>query len=362
MNDAQNEILLQHSEPCGMDAVDDAPLPKAVIGEERVGEAAPTNAETTVEGTINAAEEMSCPYPMTDEEVRSNEHRQMSASGKIKKKNFSLKKQLSKVDSKMRDLLVSASRRGSAASGGASASAADRVAVTSSAGGSPQLPVSPQEEQPPTSFPFPGDESSTESHQYPTDEDPSMRALFVADDETAVTTATAPSQPSQDPPLPPPTRPPRRLKKAQSVQQPVTSSKPTVCTSSRVDHSSWKRTWNSNDESISNSSTTAILPHVLDLRLDATDEPGHTGFIDSFVRKFRKRSSCCCRIICWEPGTFVLPLLLTLTHSQHLALSLYPQATVTVRYLTFQILWYFYPGFGFIVLCTHTPSSPQASG
>lgn len=293
-------------EPCGADTVDDAPLSTAGIGEESVGTSVLT-AEASVEGAIIAAEEMSCPHPM-DEEVRSNEHRQMSASGKIKKKNFSLKKQLSKVDSKMRDLLVSASRRGSAASGGASTSAVDRVAAASSAGSSPQLPVSPQEEQPPTSFPFPGDESSTESHQYPVDEDP-MRALVVEDDETAVSTATAPPPPSPSP-VPPP-RPPRRLKKAQSVQQPSTSSKPAVCASGRVDHSSWKRTWNSNDESCSNSSATAILPHVLDLRLDASDEPGHTGFIDSFVRKFRKRSSCCCQTICREPGTSVLPLLLT---------------------------------------------------
>ena len=275
----------------GVDAVDDAPPQSTTnfppLGDEGV-------AGVTGDAAAVAVEESPCSTTTTP--VEEVEARQMSASGKAKKKNFSLKKQLSKVDSKMRDLLVSASRRGSAVGGGVGAT------VTSSS-----TTISPQDEQPPTSFPFPaGDESSCESH-HPADEEP----IIIDDDNAAVVATTQPQSESSPPPPVPPTRPPRRLKKAHSVQQPstTTSSKP-VCSSNRPDHSSWKRTWNSNDETSSNSSATAILPYVLDLRMDTTDEPGHSsGFIDNFVRKFRKRSSSLCRTICGEPGTKSRPVL-----------------------------------------------------
>lgn len=182
-----------------------------------------------------------------------------------KKKNFNLKKQLSKADTKLRDLFAPVSRRGSGASTGGGA------------GGtvSPHLPdskaVSPQEEESAFHFPEPSNPVcvAPEGPVIPAESvDLTIRtnrqeevALFDSDGV--------------------PIRPPRRLKKslsaaAQQQHKAITSR-----------DSGWKRTWYSSDES---GTVPAAVPatQVLDLRFDPTDESCYTGFFDNIVRKFSK--------------------------------------------------------------------------
>lgn len=83
-----------------------------------------------------------------------------------------------------------------------------------------------------------------------------------------------------------PVRPPRRLKKCVSAgaatagasgasgPQPASRAHPPKL------KSSWKRKWQSNDE-------TNSAPQVLDLRPDESD--AHSGFLDNIVRKLRKK-------------------------------------------------------------------------
>lgn len=193
-----------------------------------------------------------------------------------KKKNFNLKKQLSKADTKLRDLFAPASRRGSGASTGGGTSGGGTV--------SPHLPdskpVSPQEDQPAFHFPEP---AGSPVHliapvSLATGAEPAVRDQQTLEsiDTNRTATKEIPLFDTDGVPI----RPPRRLKKSLSAaaQQQHKA----------ISHrdSSWKRTWYSSDES-------ATLPatHVLDLRFDPTDESCYTGFFDNIVRKFSKNSS-----------------------------------------------------------------------
>lgn len=193
-----------------------------------------------------------------------------------KKKNFNLKKQLSKADTKLRDLFAPVSRRGSGASAGTGGGVSG-----SGAGGlvSPHLPdskpVSPQEEHPAFHFPEPVNCNAAL---------PPLPPLLATDPVDSVAQKT-----NQEISLfdadGNPIRPPRRLKKslsaAAATQQKSVSNR----------DSGWKRTWYSSDSD--SAAATAALPpqtpmQVMDLRFDPTDECCHTGFLDSLVRKFSK--------------------------------------------------------------------------
>ena len=193
-----------------------------------------------------------------------------------KKKNFNLKKQLSKADTKLRDLFAPVSRRGSGASSGTGGG----VSVSGTGGlVSPHLPdskpVSPQEEEPAFHFPEPVNCNAAL---------PPLPPLLATDPVDSVAPRT-----NQEIPLlfdsdGNPIRPPRRLKKslsaAAATQQKAVSNR----------DSGWKRTWYSSDsDSATVAATTSQTPmQVLDLRFDPTDECCHTGFLDSLVRKFSK--------------------------------------------------------------------------
>lgn len=221
--------------------------------------------ETEVDRAVEASADDEHNQPeaaLTTEEEGKTENG--GGGGRVrKKKNFNLKKQLSKADTKLRDLFAPVSRRGSGASTGAG--------TASAAGGltSPHLadskPVSPQEEQQ-AAFHFPE----------PADGNAAVPAEPL--DSTAAAKA------SQDialfDPDGIPIRPPRRLKKSLSAA--ATHQK----TGGHRD-CGWKRTWYSSD-----SDSTALAPpvqiHVLDLRFDAADDSCHAGFLDNLVRKFSK--------------------------------------------------------------------------
>ncbi|XP_045025872.1 LOW QUALITY PROTEIN: syntaxin-binding protein 5 [Daphnia magna] len=223
--------------------------------------------ETEVDRAVEASADDEHNQPeaaLTTEEEGKTENGGGGGGGRVrKKKNFNLKKQLSKADTKLRDLFAPVSRRGSGASTGAG--------TASAAGGltSPHLadskPVSPQEEQQ-AAFHFPE----------PADGNAAVPAEPL--DSTAAAKA------SQDialfDPDGIPIRPPRRLKKSLSAA--ATHQK----TGGHRD-CGWKRTWYSSD-----SDSTALAPpaqiHVLDLRFDAADDSCHAGFLDNLVRKFNK--------------------------------------------------------------------------
>lgn len=186
-----------------------------------------------------------------------------------KKNNFNLKKQLSKADTKLRDLFAPVSRRGSGASTGAAAGSATGGLV------SPHLsdskPVTPQEEHPAFHFPEPVNCNA---------------AVPLLPTVPAEPVDTAAAKTNQEIPLFDPDgipiRPPRRLKKSLSA----TATHPKSASNRDC---GWKRTWYSSD---SDSTAVATLPpaqiQVLDLRFDPADDSSHTGFLDNLVRKFSK--------------------------------------------------------------------------
>lgn len=191
------------------------------------------------------------------------------------KKNFSLKKQLSKADTKLRDLFGPISRRGSG-TGGSSAGSAG-LSGTVSPHLSDSKPVSPQEEQTAFHFPDPPDAVSS-----------APLTVVLSGSDPVVVTACAESLDTNQAQKESsvlfdadgiPIRPPRRLKKSLSA---AAHPAHRAATSNR--DSGWKRTWYSSDESASILTAT----HILDLRFDPADEPCHTGFLDSLVRKFSK--------------------------------------------------------------------------
>lgn len=190
-----------------------------------------------------------------------------------KKKNFNLKKQLSKADTKLRDLFAPVSRRGSGASGGTGGGAGGLV--------SPHLPdskpVSPQEEHPAFRFPEPVNCYAAL---------PPLPPLPATDPlDSVVPPRTHPEIPLFDADGNP-VRPPRRLKKSLSA---AAATQP-KSVSGR--DSGWKRTWYSSDSDSTVATAALAAPptpmQVLDLRFDPTDECCHTGFLDSLVRKFSK--------------------------------------------------------------------------
>ena len=178
------------------------------------------------------------------------------------------KRQLSKADSKLRDLFVSGGRRGSG-----------------NASGSASSPVSPQDEQP--SVPF--GESSSECTPCLTPAETPTEELVKDPD------APIKDQPAFDEDGVP-IRPPRRLKKCVSAGAATAgasnASAPQATSRAHPPKlkSSWKRKWQSNDE------TNSACPQILDLRPDESDAQ-HTGFLDNIVRKLRKKLDSVRRVV-----------------------------------------------------------------
>lgn len=244
--------------------------------------------ETEVDRAVEALaddSEPNQPEATTEEEGGKTEN---GARQRKKKNNFNLKKQLSKADTKLRDLFAPVSRRGSGASTGTGGGGGG----ASGAGGlvSPHLlpdskPVSPQEEHPAFHFPEPANCNAAL---------PPLPPLAASGDSPVDSAA-----PRTNPEIPllfdsdgNPIRPPRRLKKSLSAAA-------ATCQPKSVGNrdSGWKRTWYSSDSDSTAAATAtaamaALAPpapmQVLDLRFDPSDECCHTGFLDSLVRKFSK--------------------------------------------------------------------------
>lgn len=206
---------------------------------------------------------------MTEEDKAAGGHNSRTVKAK---KNFSLKKQLSKADTKLRDLFAPVSRRGSGAGGSSSAGSAAGLSGTVSPHLSDSKPVSPQEEQSAFRFPEPPEAVPLAPVSAP--------AAVVPDPVVPASESVDNSQKENNPLFDPdgvPIRPPRRLKKSLSA-----AAHPAHKANSGRDNG-WKRTWYSSDET-----ATLAATQILDLRHDPTEEPGHTGFLDAIVRKFSK--------------------------------------------------------------------------
>lgn len=165
------------------------------------------------------------------------------------KKNFSLKKQLIRADSKLRDLIVAAGRRGSAPSANSS------------------KPNSPVDCEPRPTFPA-AESNCCESAESCSSVEPKPVQQEMAESPTLTTEYTDAGGKSVTPATATaPVRPPRRNKHKRPPSATVTTE---ILTK-----------WPSSDE----------LVQVLDLRLDGGEDcrDGCTsGFLDNIVRKFSK--------------------------------------------------------------------------